>query len=57
LSLFLELLDGPLVNATALVDEVASGGGLARVHMANNHNIDVDLLFTHCEQDTRPRNF
>jgi hypothetical protein len=57
LSLFLKLLNGPLVNATTLVDEVASGGGLAGVHMANHHNIDVDLLFAHCENNTRPRNF
>ena len=29
LGLLLELLDGPLVDATALVDQVTSGGGLA----------------------------
>merc|ERR1719198_2734562 len=29
LGLLLELLDGPLVNSTALVDEVTGGGGLA----------------------------
>jgi hypothetical protein len=57
LSLFLELLNGPLVNSTALVDEVTSGGGLARVHVAYHHNVDVDLLFAHCESNTRPRNF
>merc|ERR1719445_1863448 len=41
LGLLLELLDGPLVNSTALVDQVTGGGGLARVHVADNHNVDV----------------
>ena len=49
LSLLLELLDGPLVDATALVDQMAGGGGLARVHVANDHNVDVDLLLAHGE--------
>ena len=34
LGLLLELLDGSLVNTTALVDEVTSGGGLAGVDVA-----------------------
>merc|ERR1719203_932166 len=47
LSLLLELLDGPLVDATALVDQVAGGGGLTGVHVADNHNVDVDLFLSH----------
>ena len=48
-SLLFKLLDGPLVNASTLVDEVTSSGGLARVHMANDHNVDVDFLLPHAE--------
>merc|ERR1719325_377362 len=47
LGLLLELLDGPLVNSTALVDQVTSGGGLARVHVADDHNVDVGLFLSH----------
>ena len=47
LGFFLKLLNGPLVNATALVDEMAGGGGLARVHVADDHNVDVNLLLAH----------
>merc|ERR1719446_1767642 len=47
LGLLLELLNGPLVDSTALVDQVTSGGGLARVHVADNHNVDVDLFLSH----------
>ena len=46
-SLFLKLLDGPFVNPTTLVDEMASGGGLARVDVANDHYVDVELLLSH----------
>ena len=45
--LLLELLDGTLVDATALVDEVARGGGLASVHMADHDEVDVDLFLSH----------
>ncbi len=47
LGLLLELLDGPLVDAAALVDEMAGGGGLARVHMANHNDVDVNLFLSH----------
>ena len=47
LGLLLELLDGPLVDATALVDQVAGGGRLARVDVANDHDVDVNLLLDH----------
>ena len=47
LSLFLEFLDDTLVDASALVDEMAGGGGLAGVHMADHHDVDVSLFLTH----------
>ena len=46
-SLLLELLDGSLVDASALVDQVAGGCGLAGVDMANDHDVDVDLFLSH----------
>ena len=47
--LLLELLDGPLVNTSALVDQVTSGGRLARVDVADDDNVDVSLFLTHGE--------
>merc|ERR1719203_658706 len=47
LSLLLNVLDGSLVDTTALVDQVSGGGGLTGVHVANNHNVDVDLFLSH----------
>lgn len=44
-----KLLDGPLVNAATLVDEVARGGGLAGVHMADHDDVDVEFLLSHCD--------
>ena len=35
-SLLLELLDGTLVDTTALVDQVTSGGRLAGIDVADN---------------------
>ena len=46
-SLLLEPLDDALVDASQLVDEVAGGRGLARVNMADDHDVDVNLLLTH----------
>merc|ERR1711931_591542 len=43
----LELLDDTLVDAAAFVDEMAGGGRLARVDVANHHDVDVQLFFTH----------
>ena len=43
----LELLDSSLINTTALVDQVTSGGGLAGVDMTNNDEVDVSFFFTH----------
>ncbi|GET87561.1 elongation factor 1-alpha [Leishmania tarentolae] len=45
--LLLELLDRALVDATALVDQVASGGGLAGVDVADNHKVHVHLILAH----------
>ena len=35
-SLLLELLDGTLIDTTALVDQVTSGGGLAGIDVTDN---------------------
>ena len=43
--LLLKLLDGPLVDPPTLVDEMPGGGGLARVHVADDNDIDMGLLF------------
>merc|ERR1712110_522262 len=48
--LLLELLDGPLVNTSALVDQVTSGGRLARVDVADDDNVDVSLFLSHVDQ-------
>ena len=47
LGLLFELLDGTLVDATALVDQMTSSGRLARVDVANDHNVDMNLLLGH----------
>ena len=49
LGLLLELLDGPLVDATALVDQVAGGGRLARVDVADDDDVDMGLFLSHPE--------
>ncbi len=43
----LELFDGSLVDSSTLVDQVSGGGGLAGVDMANDHDVDVGLFFSH----------
>ena len=45
--LLLHLLDGTLVDATALVDEVSGSRGLAGVDMADDDEVDVELFLTH----------
>ena len=55
LGLLLELLDGPLVDATALVDQVAGGGRLAGVDVADDHDVDVNLLLNHLVGSDRSR--
>ena len=47
LGLILELLDGTLVDSTALVDQMASGGRLSGVDVANDHDVDMSLLLAH----------
>ena len=47
LGLLLELLDGPLVNATALVDQMTSGGRLAGVDVADDNDVDMSLFLAH----------
>lgn len=42
----LELLDGPLIDTTALVDQMTGGGGFAGVDMADDHDVDVYLSLT-----------
>lgn len=44
----LELLDGTLVDTTALVDQVTSSGRLAGVDMADNDHVDVSLVVLTC---------
>ena len=45
----LELLDGPLVDAVAMVDEMAGDGGLAGIDVADDHDVDMSLVLAHCE--------
>ncbi|GAO48339.1 hypothetical protein G7K_2513-t1 [Saitoella complicata NRRL Y-17804] len=40
-SLLLELLNGTLVDTTALVDQVTGGGGLSRVDVSNDNDVNV----------------
>merc|ERR1719486_609017 len=47
LGLLLELLDGPLVDTSALVDQVTSGGGLAGVDVSDDNNVDLSLFLAH----------
>merc|ERR1719427_450417 len=53
LRLLLELLDGSLVDTSALVDQVTSGGGLARVDVADNDNVNVSLFLSHFRSSLR----
>lgn len=48
-SLLLELLNGSLVDTTALVDQVTGGGRLTGVDVTDNNDVDVELLLTHFE--------
>ena len=41
--LLLVLLNGTLVDTTALVDQVTSGGGLAGIDVADDHEGNVNL--------------
>lgn len=47
LRFLLELLNGALVDTSALVDQVTGGGGLARVDVSDDDDVDVSLLLSH----------
>merc|ERR1719430_2936460 len=49
LGFLLELLNGSLVNSSTLVDQMSSGGRLARVDVTDDDNVDMNLLLTHLE--------
>merc|ERR1719393_1201244 len=55
LGLLLELLDGPLVDTSALVDQMTSGGGLAGVDVSNDNNVDVSLFLAHFQDKSTTR--
>ena len=42
----LELFNGSLVDTTTLVDQVTGGGGLSGIDVADNDDVDVNLLLT-----------
>jgi len=46
-SFLLELLDGTLVDTSALVDQVTGGGGLAGVDVSDDDDVDMSLFLTH----------
>jgi hypothetical protein len=46
-SLLLELLDGTLVNTSALVDQMTSGGRLTSIDVSDDNNRNVNLLLWH----------
>jgi hypothetical protein len=43
----LELLDGSLVDTTALVDQVTGGCRFTRIDVADNDDVNVSLFFSH----------
>jgi len=45
----LELLDGTLVDTTALVDQVTGGGRLTGIDVADNDDVNVSLFLTHVD--------
>ena len=51
----LELLDGTLVNTSALVDQVTSGGGLSGIDMTDDDDVNVSLFLSHCEKKCNRR--
>jgi len=46
-SLLLELVNDTLVNASTLVDQVTSRGGLSGIYVADNDKVHVLFLFSH----------
>ena len=47
LSLLLKLFDRPLIDASTLINKETSCGGLARVHMADDDYVDMNLFLAH----------
>jgi hypothetical protein len=45
----LELLNGTLVDTTALVDQVTGSGRLASIDVTDDDGVDVNLLFSHVD--------
>lgn len=48
LGFLLELLDCSFVDSAAFVDQMASCSGLARVYVADNDDVNVNLFLSHC---------
>lgn len=48
LGFLLELLDCSFVDSAAFVDQMASCSGLARVYVADNDDVNVNLFLYHC---------
>ena len=48
LGFLFELFDGSLVDTTALVDQVTSGGGFTRIDVADNDNVNMSFFLSHC---------
>jgi len=48
LGFLLKLLDCSLVDSAAFVDQMASCSGLARVYVADNDDVDMNLFLNHC---------
>ena len=46
-SFLFELFDSSLIDTTALVDQVTSGGGFAGVDMTDDDERNVSLFFSH----------
>lgn len=49
LSFLLKFFNGTFINTTTFVNQMTSGGGLARVNMSNDNNVNMNLLLTHDE--------
>lgn len=48
-SFLLELLDGTLVDTTALVDQVTGGGGFTGIDVTDDDDVNVSLFLSHFE--------